>query len=325
MRKKYIYIVILFCQLSNGWTQAPQFSQFFSNQLYLAPSFAGATERSRVSSAVRSQWQGISGPGGVFNTYYTAYDHYFPNFNSGIGAIFLGDISGSANLGLTELSLIYSYNFRIFNLWYARPGVSFTYGEYGLDFQELIFTGEVFSQNVENPVTEPNQRYMDANASLLIYSERIWFGATALHLLAPHLEGIGFDNNRSLGTTIFAGGEIVKQSRLLNPIDETLNLAGQLRLFNTQKQFDIGLYWYKDPLILGLWYRGIPVVNSQRGDALIPLIGYKNEWLYVGYSYDFTVSNLITNTFGSHELSVNFKFNPPPKKKKLGAVPCPHF
>ncbi|NBC84251.1 MAG: type IX secretion system membrane protein PorP/SprF [Bacteroidetes bacterium] len=311
--------------MSYSWAQDPQFSQFFSNQLYLAPSFAGASDRSRVSSAVRSQWLGISGPGGVFTTYYTAYDHYFSNFNSGLGVIFLGDVAGSASYGLTELSLIYSYNFRIFDVWYVRPGVSFIYGEYGLDYQELIFTGEVFSQSIENPVTEPNDKYIDANASMLIYSDRIWFGGTAGHLLAPQLESLGFDNNRSLGITLFAGGEIIKYSRLLKPIDETLNLAGQLRLYNTQKQFDVGLYWYKAPLLLGLWYRGIPVVNSKRGDALIPLIGYKNEWLYVGYSYDFTVSDLITNTYGSHEISINFKFNPPPKKQKLGAVPCPHF
>jgi len=316
----------LFIELTSSWSQDPQFSQFFSNQLYLAPSFAGAADRSRVSMAARTQWIGISeGGGGVFTTYYAAYDHYFTNFNSGLGVILLGDVAGSANYGIKEITLLYSYNLEVFNTWYLRPGINFTYGQYGLDRSELIFSPEVADGNINNPVQDPNLKYLDANASLLLYTNRLWFGGTALHLLAPHLSTLGFDNFRTTGVTLFAGGEIIKYSKLLNPIDETLNLAGQFRFYNSQKQFDVGLYWYKHPLILGLWYRGIPAINSQRGDALIPLVGFKNDWFYIGYSYDFTVSNLITNTAGTHEISMNFKFRPPPRKKKIGALPCPHF
>ena len=42
-------------------------------------------------------------------------------------------------------------------------------------------------------------------------------------------------------------------------------------------QSDIGLYYYRDPLIFGLWYRGIPFATSQAGDAIIGLIGIKTE------------------------------------------------
>lgn len=305
--------------------QDAQFSQFFSNQLYLAPSFAGASERSRLSTAYRTQWLGVSGAGGVYKTYYTAYDHYFSNYNSGIGVIILKDVAGSADFGLTEYSLIYSYNFKIFNTWYVRPGVSMSYSQLGLNVEKLKFTPDVIIDDSPNPRALPQQKFIDAAASLLVYSRRAWFGFNVNHLLSPRIDLLGYQINNATGTTIFAGGEIIKYSRLLKPIDETLNLAAQLRLYNTQKQFDVGLYWYKHPLILGLWYRGIPLVNSQRGDALIPLIGFKNKYFYVGYSYDFTMSNLISHSRGSHELSVNFKFTPPPRRKKIGAVPCPHF
>lgn len=295
--------------------------------MYMAPSFAGATESSRVTFSTRSQWFGVSGRGAVYTTYLAAFDHYLQHFNSGIGGVFVQDRAGSANFGMTEGTLLYSYNFRIFHTWYVRPGVSFTYGEYGLDNSEIKYSLDVipdYSNEIDHQEID-KLRYFDANASVLVYTNKLWFGATAAHLLSPDMESDNFVSDKSTGITLFGGGEIIKKSRLLNPVDETLNLAGQVRWYNTQKQFDIGLYWYKHPLILGAWYRGIPVVNSHRGDAVIVLIGVKNSWFYLGYSYDFTISNLLSSSQGSHEISFNIKFTTPERKEKRGAVPCPHF
>jgi type IX secretion system PorP/SprF family membrane protein len=321
--KRILFVLLLGVVLPELKAQDPQFSQFFSNQMYLAPSFAGATGASRLTLSSRAQWLGVNENPAVYMTYLVAYDHYFANFNSGVGAILVQDRAGTAEFGVTEASVIYSYNLNMFRNWYLRPGLSFTYGEYGLDNEKLKFFGDLV--DLETNINVQQKRYLDANASLLVYSKRVWFGFTAAHLMAPSLSIGSFSSDKSLGVTLFGGAEIIKYSKLLKPIDETLNLAGQIRIFNTQKQFDIGLYWYKHPLILGVWYRGIPVVNSQRGDALIALIGFKNSWMYFGYSYDFTVSNLISSSLGSHEISFNVKFRPPPKRKKLGAVPCPHF
>jgi hypothetical protein len=89
-------------------------------------------------------------------------------------------------------------------------------------------------------------------------------------------------------------------------------------------QLDLGVYWFKNPLVLGLWYRGIPPFNSQRGDAFILLVGYKSKNFNIGYSYDVTISNLIGQAIGSHEISMSVKFALPRHDKK-GAVPCPEF
>ena len=54
-------------------------------------------------------------------------------------------------------------------------------------------------------------------------------------------------------------------------------------------QTDLGLYYYKDPLIFGLWYRGIPFVTSQAGDAIIGLVGIKTKsasyWIQLRFHY----------------------------------------
>ena len=90
------------------------------------------------------------------------------------------------------------------------------------------------------------------------------------------------------------------------------------------EQLDLGVYWHKSPLVLGFWYRGIPPFNSKIGDAVVFLVGYKTPQFNIGYSYDFTVSDLLVHARGSHEISMSFKFLLP-KRKKLGSVPCPEF
>ena len=69
--------------------------------------------------------------------------------------------------------------------------------------------------------------------------------------------------------SVFGGTQIMRRGRLLNPIDETLSLAFLYKTQNKINQLDLGLYWFKEPLMLGLWYRGIPFLNREkRGDAI---------------------------------------------------------
>jgi len=91
-------------------------------------------------------------------------------------------------------------------------------------------------------------------------------------------------------------------------------------------QSDVGLYYYKDPLVFGLWYRGIPFVTSQAGDAVIGMVGIKTDQVNIGFSYDFTISNLITSTGGAYEISLIYSFTSQDvRSRKVHAIPCPEF
>ena len=77
-----------------------------------------------------------------------------------------------------------------------------------------------------------------------------------------------------------------------------------------------------------MWYRGIPFMTSQAGDAIIGLVGIKTNQFHLGYSYDFTISNLISSTAGAHELAIIYEFTSfslNPQKRKIRAIPCPEF
>ena len=69
-------------------------------------------------------------------------------------------------------------------------------------------------------------------------------------------------------------------------------------------------------------------MTSQAGDAIIGLVGIKTDHLHIGYSYDFTISNLITSSGGAHEISIVYEFTSftiGGTRRRIRAIPCPEF
>ncbi len=321
-RLKHI-LIIAWIGLNETFAQDPQFSQFYSNPLYLAPSFAGASGGSRICANFRDQW--VSLPN-TFKTYSFSYDHYFSNFNSGVGFLGYRDAAGAGQLGTFSLGVQYSYNFKVFQTTYIRPGLHFSYREHGLAWDKLDFIDEVMygGGGTVQPEALSRARDVDLALSTLVYAKRYWAGVTVDHLLTPNVSLYAEKTLVPVKISVFGGVELVRRSRLLKPVEETMTLAFLFKKQGPFTQLDLGVYWLKNPLVLGLWYRGIPPFNSQRGDALIVLIGYKTHNFNIGYSYDLTVSNLIGQALGSHEVSMSVKFAIPRRTKK-GEVPCPEF
>jgi type IX secretion system PorP/SprF family membrane protein len=321
MRKLFYILLLVLIGCSKAWGQDPQFSQFYSNPLYLAPSFAGAAGGSRICANYRDQWVNLPS---TFTTYSFSYDHYFSHFNSGFGLLAYKDAAGTGQLGTLSVGVQYSYNFNIFQSIYIRPGLHFSYRENGIAWDKLKFIEQVMGADNNQPPSLDKTRDVDLALSTLVYSKRVWAGVTADHLLAPNMSLYAGESKVPVKISIFGGVELVRKSKLLKPTEETMTLAYLFKKQGPYYQLDLGVYWFKNPLVLGLWYRGIPPFNSQRGDALILLVGYKTHNFNIGYSYDMTVSNLIGQALGSHEISMSVKFALPRRTKK-GAVPCPEF
>jgi type IX secretion system PorP/SprF family membrane protein len=327
--KRNIYLLLLsFIIFSDSFGQDPTFSQFYANALYLSPSFAGATEEYRFAMNYRNQWPAVPG---VFTTYSISFDKAMPSFNSGIGVLATYDVAGTGNLSTTNIGLLYSYDFNINREWHVRPGVNFKFYYLGLDIAKLIFNSQITGSGTSPSVTPPpfdNVVDVDFATSGLVYNESIWAGITLDHLLKPNTSFYGDDATVPVKINIFGGTQVLKKTRLRQKLQEVLSVAMNFQKQAKYYQSDIGLYYYKDPLIFGLWYRGIPLLTSQAGDAIIGLVGIKTNQLHIGYSYDFTISNLISSTGGAHELSIVYEFNNlslGQQRKRYRAIPCPEF
>jgi type IX secretion system PorP/SprF family membrane protein len=327
--KRIIYLVALsFIILTDSFGQDPTFSQFYANALYLSPSFTGATNEYRFALNYRDQWPSVPG---VFNTYSISFDKALTNFNSGIGVLATYDVAGSGNLSTTNIGLLYSYDFNINREWHIRPGVDFKFYYEGLDIGKLVFNSQITGTGTSPSVTPPpfkNVADVDFATSALVYNSRTWGGFTIDHLLAPKTSFYGNDATVPIKINFYGGTQILKQTRLRQKSQDILSVAINFQKQGKFYQSDLGLYYYKDPIIFGIWYRGIPLVTSQPGDAIIGLVGIKTKQLHIGYSYDFTISSLIGSTGGAHEISLVYEFNNlsiGQLKKRIRAIPCPEF
>jgi len=327
-RIKYI-ILLAFIIYVDCFSQDPTFSQFYANPLYLSPSFAGATEEYRLGLNYRNQWPSI--PKSVFHTYSISFDKAMPNFNSGIGVLATYDVAGSGNLSTTNIGLLYSYDFSITKDWHIRPGVNFKFYYLGLDIYKLVFNSQLSGSGTTPSIYPPpfeSVADVDFTASALAYNDRIWAGFTLDHLLAPKTSFYGDDATVPIKFNLYGGVQLYKTTRLKTKLREVLSVALNFQTQSKFTQTDIGLYYYRDPLIFGLWYRGIPFLTTQAGDAIIGLVGFKTSSVHIGYSYDFTISNLISSTGGAHEISVIYEFTSftlGSGKKRIRAIPCPEF
>ncbi len=294
LHKRIIYIVaVLLILVVESRGQDPTFSQFYASPLYLAPSFAGATEEYRLGMNYRNQWPAVPG---VFHTYSISFDKAMPNFNSGIGVLATYDVAGSGDLSTTNIGLVYSYDFNINKEWHIRPGVQFKFYYLGLDIYKLIFNSQLTGSGTTPSVYPPpfdNVADVDFATSALVYNDRGWAGFTLDHLLVPKTSFYGEDSNVPVKFNLFGGTQIMRKTRLRVKLQEVLSVAVNFQKQAKFYQTDLGLYYYRDPLIFGMWYRGIPFMTSQAGDAIIGLVGIKTNQFHLGYSYDFTISNLI--------------------------------
>ena len=330
-----------------GVGQIAHYSQFYTTPMTIAPSFAGMTGNSRLSLNWRDQWPAVSG---TFVTYSVGFDHYFARAKSGVGLIAFRDQAGSGNLALTETGVQYSYKLKvgqkrgnINNEWFLQPGIYFKYSQRTLDFYKLTFgdmiraDGTVVGHTIENQIL-PKKGYLDFAASLMGYTDLYWGGFTVDHLLRPDQSLTGIESKLPLKISVFGGSKLLLKGNRNRRVrygksPESLTFAFHYRIQGSYDQLDIGTYWEHDPLVLGAWFRGIPIVDKVRGDyenidAIILLLGYKvSKSLKVGYSYDITISNLLSHTGGSHEISVVYEFNKNLNdfRAKHTIIPCPSF
>lgn len=347
-RLKILVVLFSFLFLLKVNAQDPMFSQFYAIPLYLAPSYAGATSKgTRMALNYRNQWPGINS---VYNTYNFSFDHYFPKINSGVGLFMLNDVAGSANLYNMALGMMYSFDFKVTDVWHIRPGVGFSYLRSGIDFSQLRFYSDL-DANTEYPdyfnvyysdKVERTTNDFDVSTSVMAYNANLWFGMSVNHLMRPDVyffsgnpvrETGQFSYMRSLKFSFFGGARMKLRGNLLKYYKESLTFA---YLFETQYSFEqlsFGVYYHKNPLVFGVWYRGIPIgqkVDEQYvngNESIVFLAGYKiSDIINVGYSYDFTVSELNTSiSGGAHEISFIWGFHIKQKRKKPTSLPCPEF
>jgi type IX secretion system PorP/SprF family membrane protein len=327
---KKIIPVVLYLFLSAGIrAQDPQFSQFYAAPLYLGPSMAGTAGTGRLSLNFRDQWPKLSGK---FVTYALSYDTYVHQYNSGIGVLFMRDDAGSGKLTTTQAGLNYSYRIKVNNDFFLQPGLQLQYYERKVNFSKLTFADQFYGEQVlpstiESP-PEEQRGHMDFSASVLAFAKKVWIGGSIDHLMKVNQTLEQDLRYVPLKLSVYGGIKLTLKQQLLVRDEQSMSFAFNFRNQASMQQLDVGMYYTRMPIMVGIWYRGLPIITStQSKDALTVTAGFLVKSLTFTYSYDLTVSSLITSTGGAHELALVYLFDPPRSKykRKMGAVPCPRF
>lgn len=333
--KKLYTIILLFALLAhkNSVAQDQQFTQFYASPTYINPAFAGASVQSRLSAQYRNQWAAI--PGG-FSAFNMAFDQYMPNINSGMGLLVNYDRAGSGALRTTGISYQYAYEARIKRNWFIRPALQFGYVTKNIDFDKLTFYDQMIRDGEQPSLEHGTVRpvnYFDMGAGLLTYGTKFWFGISAYHNNNPKQSFYG-DENVGLARKVSAHGglRLRLKGNSLTKLDHYMVLAANYMAQQDFDQLDFGFYYEFSPMVLGVWYRGLPMKSNNYGyanhDAVALLVGFQAARYKFGYSYDITVSRLgISNSAGSHELSLVYQWanKHNQRAKKIRIMPCAKF
>ena len=321
-KKINLTAILFFCLFSiNISSQDAEFTQFYSNPIYLNPALTGTHMCPRVSMNYRNQWPGISG---TFVTSAFSYDQNVSILHGGVGLMFVND-QASNSLVNNRISGIYSYQMKVSRKFSIRTGFEATFWQKTLDWNQLTFGDMIdpirgFVYQTQDIPRGGTVGGLDLSAGIVGFSDQFYIGFAAHHLTEPDESMLS--NNTSpiprkytghIGAKIPLAGPASKYETEESFISPNILYRKQ----GSFQQINMGIYLSKGPLVGGIWYRN--------QDAFILLVGLEMGQVKFGYSYDVTVSKLSMASSGSHELSLQLNFVCKPKKRTYRTISCPSF
>lgn len=329
---------IVLVSISRLVAQDVQFSQFYSAPLYLNPAFAGTTPVNRIVLQQRVQWPKLDAK---YLTSMVSFDKHFEKYNSGLGVMIMRDYQGAGIISSTDASLMYAYELHLNKKYAFRAGLQLGYVSRYINYADLTFPSQYTNQGYIGGATNYDDHgsdrvgYADASSGGLLYSNNSWFSFSAHHMNRPQQSFIGEVSRLPVKYSFGWGFKIpiskVKGQHKKDEEGLSLTPVIHYKFQGESDQLDIGLYTFYGQLLVGGWYRGIPIKHYQPGlqnnESVVLFTGFKLNSFSLGYSYDFTVSRLaVANTGGSHELNITFEFpREKSRTKTRRSFPCPRF
>ncbi len=289
--KKFIFPVILFL-LTGLWVAAQQFpvvSQYNWDQYLVNPAAAGSTDYAPITLMIRKMWVGIDDS---------------PSIQTLSGNIAVADGMGAGlklfnfsqgPLRNTGFEMTYAYHIPL-----SENGPHLSFGLTGSFYQYYLAKDELSMEDPTDPILlgDTKKFVPDADFGTLLYGENYFVGLTVASLFQGKINigEEGVSEQKKVRHYYLNGGYRFD-------VNENISLqpAVMMKLIEAGVfQADIQMTAVFSKMIhFGLMYR--------TGDALGIQVGYQNDNLIFGYNYDLAVSDIRTQTSGSHEIVFIYK------------------
>lgn len=321
--------VVFDYQTNGAYAQDPEFSQFYASPVYTNPAMAGTGKcgltgnGGRAVINYRNQWPSLRG---TFVTTAFTVDQHFDQVNGGLGLMAVRDVAGEGLLTSSSLSAVYSYLLPLSHKVFMRFGLEGQVMQRYIDFSKLKFEDQLdatrgFINKTKEPVVSSTITSPNVSSGCLVYTESFYAGFAVHNMIEPNQSFYG-DPEAVLPRryTVHMGSVI--------PLDKRKNSNSTFSpnaLFMTQAQFtqlNLGFYMNRGPLISGVWFRQT-FGEAKNADALMLLLGFRQDRFKFGYSYDITVDSKNAAVKGSHEISTSLTWCPVKRTKPYKNIPCP--
>ena len=296
--------------------QVPMYSQYIMNGFLINPSFAGRDGYTTVNLTVREQWVGMAGSPSTYaasfqtrllrNSYIsksTAVRKKLikPTKGSKVG---LGGYVFNDNNGImrrTGIQAVYAYHISMGQTGGYPNNLSFGLA---LTAYQLAINTDGLIYDPDDPLLNSYDRSVfipDFNFGASFTTSKYYVGFAMTNLLRGSLLFADTSNNKrtELGHYFLTGG--IKFPLAGDwKIEPSAFIKSSDMLF---KSFQMDLttrVYYKDDYWAGLSWR--------TNDAIIMMIGFKYDRFYFAYAFDFTLTDIRKQSFGTHELTLAVKF-----------------
>ncbi len=310
-RPALILLILLICSLTYS-QQLPLYSQYLYNKFLINPAVAGSDGYTSVSLTAREQWVGYSGAPRTFSFSWQTRmlkksfilkqtrvkrSVFRPKSDGkvGFGAYIFSDKNGL--IQRTGFQAAYSYHMWLANSTQLSFGLAFTGYYYKIDEKQINFEDPNepwLNNNLRRGVFVPDMTF---GAYLLNAKYSLGFSADQLSEAAAKIGGPGYKNlSMSRQYYLFGSYDFSEGTNTIIQPSFLLKMSEQVK-----PQADIGAtYIYNQGFWAGLAYR--------TSGALIANIGVKYQNMFFGYAYDYTLLEIQSVTYGTHEITLAVKF-----------------
>ncbi len=293
--KKNVFIVSLFVlitYLSNA-QQLPLYSQYMFNSFLLNPAIAGSVEYFPVRLTARQQWVGIDD---APSTQAISTHYLLNNQKMGIGGYLFNDKFGPVSE--TGLQACFAYHLPLTGIKSKLGmGLAFKAFQFKFDESKLITIDDNDPAVTHGTISK---FVPDADFGLYLYNDKYFVGVSATQLIQFKID-VGNntnDKNQNIRHYYITGGYNFTLSEEFT-LEPSVLIKGTAE---TPWQVDINAKgFYKKMYWVGVSYR--------TSNDIIAMVGVKIKKFLVGYSFDYTFSDLNNYSSGSHEILIGFNID----------------
>jgi type IX secretion system PorP/SprF family membrane protein len=270
--------------------QLPLYSQYMMNGFLLNPAIAGSVDYFPVIITARQQWVGIKD---APSTQAISGHYLFKNQKLGLGGYLFNDKFGP--IARTGIQACFAYHLPLTGID-SKLGFGLAFKAFQFKFdQSKLVTIDDNDPAINHGVI--SQFVPDADFGVYLYNKKYFVGISATQLI---------QFNINLGDSTFDKNQIIRHYYATAGYKFTLSDDFDLEpslLFKTTASSPINI----DINVKAYYIKNYWLGFSYRSDKdIVAMIGVKVKKFYIGYAFDYTMSNIKNYTSGSHEIMIGF-------------------